>query len=176
MRFGALMLLLALAGCRASQGDARSLHDTAASTGVAPDTTSAPITGGKDIDIYSADQLSKVAAEIAHGTSTASVLARRPDRYYVEARRVASGVPEVHDDFSDVTFVQSGRATLHTGTVRGAHLESRGEHRGGTIDDGVRRGIAAGDFFVIPAGTPHQFELATGDSIRYLTVKVRKPE
>ena len=182
MRVGTFGLALILGGCSAARGDARSVRDTAtvASAGVAPpnvqqDPGTTPIAAGTDIDIYSAAQLSKAAAEIARGTSTATVLARRPDRYYVEARRVVTGTPEVHDDFSDVTFVQSGRATLHTGAVRGTHLESAGEHRGGTIDGGTRRAIATGDFFVIPPGTPHQYELAAGDSIRYLTVKVRKP-
>jgi mannose-6-phosphate isomerase-like protein (cupin superfamily) len=148
----------------------------AAAPTYSPDTTAGSLTGGTAVDFYTAAQLSRAAAEIARGTSTASVLARRPDRSYVEARRVANGVPEVHDDFSDVTFVQAGRATLQTGAaVRGAHVESPGEHRGGTIAGGSRRAIAAGDFFVIPAGTPHQYEVAAGDSVRYLTVKLRKP-
>ena len=182
MRVNRLPLVIMLASCSAAKGDARSVRDTAtvASAGVAPtnveqDTAAARLPAGMDIDIYSAAQLSKAAAELARGTSTATVLARRPDRYYVEARRVVSGTPEVHDEFSDVTFVQAGHATLHTGAVRGAHLESPGEHRGGTIDGGTRRVIATGDFFVIPPGTPHQYELAAGDSVRYLTVKVRKP-
>ena len=181
MRVTPWILLLAAGGCSPAKGDARIVRDTAtpaaaADPAAAPDTTSATLTGSGDIDLYTAAQLSQAAANIARGTSTASILARRPDRYYVEARRVANGSVEVHDDFSDVTFVQAGRATLHTGsTVRGSRVESPGEHRGGTIDGGARRAIATGDFFVIPPGTPHQYELAAGDSIRYLTVKIRKP-
>jgi mannose-6-phosphate isomerase-like protein (cupin superfamily) len=177
MRITPWILLLVVGACSPAKGDARIVPATAVATAaaaVSPD-TSALLAGGTALDVFTAAQLSSAAAQIARGTSTATVLARRPDRYYVEARRVANGVPEVHDDFSDVTFVQAGRAVLHTGaTVRGSHVESAGEHRGGTIDGGARRAIAAGDFFVIPPGAPHQYEVAAGDSIRYLTVKVRK--
>jgi len=173
------VLLVALSACSPANGDARdaapSRVDSTAVTVVASDSTSERVKGGTDVDLYTAAELSRAAAGLARGRSTSTVLARRPDQYYVEARRVANGVPEMHDDFSDVTFVQAGHATLHTGaTVRGSRLDSPGEHRGGTIDEGTRRIIGTGDFFVIPPGTPHQYEVAPGDSIRYLTVKVRK--
>ena len=58
--------------------------------------------------------------------------------------------------------------------VDGGGVTSPGEHRGGVIVGGSSRPVAAGDFFVIPAGVPHQYVLARGDSIRYLTVKVLK--
>ena len=179
MRLISCVLLAAAASCGPAKGDARVVADRSATPTAVPaarDTEALSFAGGTELDVYTAAQLSRAAAEVARGTSTATVLARRPDRYYVEARRVANGSPEVHDDFSDVTFVQAGRATLHTGAVvRGSHLESPGEHRGGTIDGGTRRIIASGDFFVVPPGMPHQYELATGDSIRYLTVKIRRP-
>ena len=50
----------------------------------------------------------------------------------------------------------------------------RVEHRGGTMDGGTPRIISTGDFVMIPAGTPHRYEIAAGDSLRYLTVKVRR--
>jgi beta-galactosidase beta subunit len=90
------------------------------------------------------------------------------------ARRAANGVPEVHDEWIDVTWVQAGRASILTGgRVTGSHMESPGEHRGGRIVGATERPLAPGDLFVIPAGTPHQFLVATGDSIRYVTIKVR---
>jgi mannose-6-phosphate isomerase-like protein (cupin superfamily) len=178
MRLTPCVPFLIAMGCNPAKGDARIVPGAAVQATadtVAPDSTTRASTGPGDIDFYPAVQLSRAADAIARGTSTATVLARRPDRYYVEARRVGNGVPEVHDDFSDVTFVQAGRAVLHTGaSVRGSHLESAGEHRGGTIDGGSRRTIVTGDFFVIPPGTPHRYEVAAGDSIRYLTVKVRR--
>lgn len=179
MRFPPWVVLVVVGGgCSAEKGDAHivpGLGARARTVAAVSDTAAPVLTGGSEIDVYSAAQLSRAAADIARGPSTATVLARRPDRYYVQARRVTNGVPEVHDNFSDVTFVQAGRAMLLTGTtVRGSHVESAGEHRGGTIEAGSRRAIAAGDFFVIPPGTPHQYEVAAGDSIRYLTVKVRR--
>lgn len=180
MRIARLVLLGCAAGCGARNGDAHAARasDSVAvpATSIAPARDSAsPRDLASTLDFYSAADLDKAAAGLARGTTTTAVFARRPDIFYVEARRTGSGVPEVHDDWSDVTTVQSGRATLHTGaTVSGSYVESPGEHRGGTIDGGTRRAIAIGDFFVIPPGTPHQYEVASGDSIRYLTVKVRR--
>jgi len=74
-----------------------------------------------------------------------------------------------------VTIVQAGRATLVSGgTVHGGSVTEPGEHRGGTIMGGTTHPIAAGDMFVVPAGTPHQFQLGQGDTIRYLTIKIAK--
>jgi mannose-6-phosphate isomerase-like protein (cupin superfamily) len=82
-------------------------------------------------------------------------------------------VPEVNDRWTDVTIVQSGRATLVSGgRVTGSRVETPGEHRGGTITGGATRPVGAGDLMVIPAGVPHQYVIAAGDSLRYVTVKV----
>lgn len=87
-----------------------------------------------------------------------------------------NGSPEIHDHWVDVTVVQSGRATLLTGgTVAGGHLTSPGEHRGGTINGGTPQHVAAGDLVTIPAGVPHQYQLAPGNSVHYLTIKIRQP-
>jgi mannose-6-phosphate isomerase-like protein (cupin superfamily) len=93
----------------------------------------------------------------------------------VASRRAASGSPEIHDDWVDVTMVQAGRATLLSGgRLTGGSVVGAGEHRGGVIVDGSSRAIAAGDVVIVPAGTPHQFQLTPGDSIRYLTIKVKR--
>lgn len=104
-------------------------------------------------------------------------MVRHADFWPIQARRSSSGVPEVHQEWIDVTWVQAGRATLLTGgRLSGSHQQSAGEARGGTIEDGTSRPIATGDVFIIPAGTPHQFVLGPGDTIRYLTVKVRNSD
>lgn len=181
MRVMYLITLLGVAACRAQSSDAHparasdSTIVSVANEAPAVDTTPPAQTPASGMDFFSATDLAGAASAISHGTSTARILLRHPDRYYVEARRVANGVPEVHDDWIDVTTVQAGRATLLTGsTVRGSHVETPGEHRGGTIDGGARRTIATGDFFVIPSGMAHQYQVARGDSLRYLTVKVRR--
>ena len=74
-----------------------------------------------------------------------------------------------------MTVVQAGRGTLLSGgRVEGSHLETAGEHRGGTITGGSSRPVGAGDLMIIPAGVPHQYMIGPGDSLRYLTVKVRE--
>lgn len=89
---------------------------------------------------------------------------------------MVSGSPEIHDRWTDITIVQAGRATLLSGgTVSGGSITEPGEHRGGTISGGTSHAIQAGDMFVVPAGTPHQFQLGQADTIRYLTIKIAKP-
>ena len=144
---------------------------TVASSGV-----QATPAGSGAIEFYSATVLSRAADEIATGSTTTRTIGAHPTYHYIEARRSSSGVPEVHDRWIDVTIVQAGRATLLTGgRVDGSHLVSAGEHRGGAISGGTSRPIASGDFFVIPAGIPHQYQIARGDSVRYLTIKVERP-
>ena len=138
----------------------------------APSTT-APAEG---IEYYEAAVLRHVADSLATTPRTGHVIGAHPTFQYLQIRRVASGVPEVHDAWMDVTMVQSGRGTLRSGgRVVGSHLQSVGEHRGGTIEGGSTRPVGAGDLMVIAAGIPHQYEIARGDSLRYLTVKIRKP-
>ena len=126
------------------------------------------------VEFYPAATLSHVADALARGTTTAHSVSRHQSFIPIVARRAASGVPEVHDEWIDVTWVQSGRAAILTGgRVTGSHVESPGEHRGGSIAGGTEHPLAPGDLFVIPAGTPHQFMVPKGDSIRYVTIKVR---
>ena len=81
----------------------------------------------------------------------------------------------MHDEYTDVTVVQAGRATLLTGgRVEGGGLTAPGEHRGGTIVGGTTQRIGAGDLITVPVGVPHQYQLAPGDTIRYLTIKVKR--
>jgi hypothetical protein len=119
--------------------------------------------------------MSRIAAALARSGSSGRTFGGHSAFHYVESRRVASGTPEIHDDWTDVTLVQGGAATLLTGgTVSGGALESAGEHRGGAIAGGTPRPLATGDLVVVPPGVPHQFQLARGDSIRYLTIKIRR--
>jgi uncharacterized RmlC-like cupin family protein len=137
----------------------------------------ATLPGKGGIEFYPAAALSRIGDELAKGATTARTVGAHQNFHYVEARRAASGVPEVHDRWTDVTIVQAGRATLLSGgRVEGGRDATPGEYRGGTIVNGDARAIAPGDLFIIPAGVPHQFQLARGDSVRYLTIKVLRPE
>lgn len=130
--------------------------------------------GDTTVEYYTAAQLAHVGDSLSRGPSTGHVLRAHPTYQYLQIRRHRSGMPEVHDRWTDVTVVQAGRGTLLSGgRVSGSHVETPGEHRGGTITGGTSRPVGAGDLMIIPAGVPHQYMLAAGDSLRYLTVKVR---
>jgi hypothetical protein len=125
------------------------------------------------VEQYTAAMLSQLNDALARSGQSTRTFGRHTGYWYVEARRVANGTPEVHDDWIDVTLVQAGHANLLTGgKVVGSRIESPGEHRGGTIVGGTARAIAPGDLLVIPAGTPHQYLVGRADSVRYLTIKV----
>ena len=156
-----IAMCCALSGCGKSSYGA---NDTV-------DTTSAR--GG--IEWYPSMQLGRLADALARAGSSGRTFGGGSSFHYVESRRDRSGSPEIHDQWVDLTIVQSGRATIISGgRVNGGTLATGGEHRGGTIVGGVTQRVAAGDFFVVPAGVPHQFQVARGDSIRYLTIKVAR--
>ena len=72
-------------------------------------------------------------------------------------RREGDGEAEVHDTQVDVIFVVSGEATLIVGgTVVEPRTSAPGEIRGKSIMGGVKKKMAPGDVFHIPAKIPHQ--------------------
>jgi glc operon protein GlcG len=93
--------------------------------------------------------------------------------YKVHAsHRSGSGKAEVHLDDTDILYVLSGSATIVTGgnLVDPVTVEP-GEIRGAGIKGGEARKLAAGDVFIVPAGTPHWFESVPGP-LDYYAVKV----
>lgn len=124
---------------------------------------------------FSAAALARAADALAGGARTGRTLHASAGFQYVVMRRLTSGGPEVHDDWADVTFVQAGHGSLLSGgRVTGAALTGPGERRGGTIVGGTVRAIGPGDLLMIPAGVAHQYVVARGDSLRYITVKVAR--
>ncbi len=187
MSSAVIAVALVLAGCRGSPSNGSSRanetrtdpgHDSRQAAGERDSLASAqvPTVGADDVEVFPAAELEHVADELAGGSGNGQDSSGRAARRYIETRRTASGVPEVHDNWTDVTVVQSGRATLLAGgRVEGTRATSPGEHRGGTIHGGAARVVSAGDSFIIPAGVPHEYKVAPGDSIRYLTIKVARP-
>lgn len=142
----------------------------------AADTQSVPAGPDAAVEYYTAAQLAHVGDSLARGSTTGHTLRAHSTFQYLQIRRTRSGVPEVHDRWTDVTVVQAGKGTLLSGgRVSGSRVESPGEHRGGVIAGGSSRPVGAGDLMIIPAGVPHQYLIAGGDSLRYLTVKVLAP-
>lgn len=171
-----IVLLVALACDRGKALPAT--HDTESVVPLAPshiDSTigSAPGT----IVLLKADSLRDVANRLLHESTTGRTLSGGGGYRLVVSRRSTSGSPEVHEQWMDVTFVQAGRATVVAGgRLEGGRHEPGGEWRSGTILGGSPYAVSTGDVLVIPAGIPHQFALARGDTIRYLTVKVPRSE
>ncbi len=89
------------------------------------------------------------------------------------SHREKSGIPELHEKQTDIIVVQSGEAVLLLGgEIVDPRTEAPGEIRGGSIKDGVRKAVSAGDVVHIPAKMPHQFFLDAGKQITYFVVKV----
>jgi mannose-6-phosphate isomerase-like protein (cupin superfamily) len=101
-------------------------------------------------------------------------------------RRDTSSRPELHEEVGEVFVIQAGRATIVSGgRMQGAGLMEPGEWNGGQIvpdtvrgvegaaDPLIRRSAGPGDVVVIPAGLPHQVEVAQGESVTYLVLKTR---
>jgi len=72
-------------------------------------------------------------------------------------RREGDGAAEEHETQVDVITVISGEGTLVVGgTMADGKTTAANEIRGKSINGGVRKPMAAGDVFHIPAKTPHQ--------------------
>jgi mannose-6-phosphate isomerase-like protein (cupin superfamily) len=99
-------------------------------------------------------------------------------------RRNSTGRPEapiVHDHVTEIYYVTDGSGTLSTGNATGAkplppdsqvvRVLAGPTSMGGTIENGLSRKIAKGDFAIIPAGVAHAFSSIDG-SIEYLMVRI----
>jgi hypothetical protein len=175
VRIVAASTALVLAACSAGDSSAKGTSSSAASV---PDTsvpdTSVPPAAQGQVELYSAAELDRIVRGLAPRT-TSGFGRSHENFHYVEGRRTSDGTPEVHDEWTDVAIAQAGRSTVLTGgSLSGSRLQSAGEHRGGTISGGVSRPFAAGDLMIIPPGVPHQYRIAAGDSLRYLTIKVHR--
>lgn len=72
-------------------------------------------------------------------------------------RREGDGAVEVHETQVDVVTVVSGEGTLVVGgTMVDGKTTAPGEIRGKSITGGIRKPMAVGDVFHIPAKMPHQ--------------------
>lgn len=114
--------------------------------------------------------------------------AKKPGDFYAQALiskgatyqvintiRDSSGQAETHADWSDHIFVQEGEARLQTGgTAIGSVETAPGEKRGTSITGGTVMVMKPGDYFFVPAGTPHQMLLTKGQKIRFIAFKTHK--
>ncbi len=110
-----------------------------------------------------------VSAAFANGRPLVEV-----ENYKVHAsRREAPGEVEIHTRDTDIIYVLTGTATFVTGgTMVGGRETAPEEIRGGSVEGGETRTLKAGDFVIVPSGTPHWFKAVPGP-LTYYVVKVR---
>ncbi len=92
---------------------------------------------------------------------------------FMVAHREGSGQAEWHELQADIFFVQSGNATLvYGGSMVDGKTTQAHEMRGPSIKGGMEKKLAPGDVVTIPAKTPHQVKLDSGQEFTYFVVKV----
>jgi quercetin dioxygenase-like cupin family protein len=55
-----------------------------------------------------------------------------------------------------------------------AKVTAPGEQRGTSIKGGTTMTMKPGDYFFVPAGTPHQMKVVAGQRIRFIAFKTHK--
>lgn len=140
---------------------------------------SAPSTA--DVNVYSPRDLAAKTADLrkqalASPNGSASItLDHWPQHYSMLAYRVKSGGAELHAKFADVFVIERGSATLVSGGTIISRVEKSGGEAGGTgIEGGTPHPLHAGDIVHIPAGLPHQMQVAPGKTVLYFVVKVEQ--
>jgi len=110
------------------------------------------------------------------GAFYSQILLSKHDGYQIiNTIRDKDGQAEVHAAWNDNLFVQEGEASFVTGgTQVDAKDTAPGEKRGTSIKGGTTMTMKAGDYFFVPAGTPHQMLVAPGKRIRFIAFKTHK--
>jgi len=97
------------------------------------------------------------AAKLDENKAGADRVASWGNHSLLLVRREGDGAAETHETQVDVITVVSGEGTLVVGgTMIGGKTTAPNEIRGKSLNGGVRKPLAAGDVFHIPAGVPHQ--------------------
>jgi mannose-6-phosphate isomerase-like protein (cupin superfamily) len=104
------------------------------------------------------------ALGIVAGQAT-SVVETGPGQIVVRRRQDGPNNASVHDDMTEIYNIVSGSGTFVTG---GAFKSAQDRTAG--ISGGVSRHVQAGDFVVLPPGTPHWFSKIDG-SITYVETR-----
>jgi len=110
------------------------------------------------------------------GAFYSQILLFKHDGYQIiNTIRDKDGQAEIHADWNDNLFVQEGEATFVTGgTAVDAKVTAPGEQRGTSIKGGTTMTMKPGDYFFVPAGTPHQMKVVAGQRIRFIAFKTHK--
>lgn len=125
----------------------------------------------KDVE----SQLTALATTAKPSSSSGATLGDYESHAIKLSVRTASGGAEVHAYYDDIFVVTEGKATLVTGgTVVNEKAGSDGEAKGTSIQNGESQSIGVGDIVHIPAGTPHQLTIVSGDVFGAIVVKIKE--
>jgi mannose-6-phosphate isomerase-like protein (cupin superfamily) len=116
---------------------------------------------------------SQIKSDLDHSTSALGVVAGQATsvvetgtgQIVVRRRKDGPNNASVHDDMTEIYNIVSGSGTFVTG---GAFASAQDRTAG--IKGGVSRHVQAGDFVVLPPGTPHWFSKIDG-SITYVETR-----
>lgn len=98
------------------------------------------------------------------------------ENYYVEfvKRQDHGNMVELHPHWVDQVTILSGQGVLsYGGTIKNPNTAPNGEVRGGEQVGAKTQSLKPGDFVLIPAGLPHTFNAAPGQSLSYVVSKAR---
>lgn len=116
---------------------------------------------------------SQISAELEQSTSELGIVAGQTsrvvetdgNRIIVRRRQAGPNNASVHDDVTEIYHVIRGEGTFVTG---GTIADP--ENRSAGIEGGVAQQVQAGDFVILPPGTPHWFSEIDG-SITYVETR-----
>jgi quercetin dioxygenase-like cupin family protein len=143
----------------------------------APGNNPPPLTPTKFVH-YKAAELKGFVDTLKRGEQIKFPSVHRGDHQFqgMNFRAKSSAGPEMHNNWADLYYVLDGEVTIRYGDrLEGGKEGADGEVRGGEIVGNVtRQKLVAGDVASAPAGIPHFWEVETGKTVTYLTVKIGK--
>ena len=120
----------------------------------------------------------QIEAELAQSVSELGVVAGQSTRVFetgagrvvVRRREAGPNNASVHPDLTEIYYIVDGAGTFVTGGE-----VSDPENRSAGITGGVAQRVEAGDFVILPPGTPHWFSHIEG-SITYMETRFAATE
>jgi mannose-6-phosphate isomerase-like protein (cupin superfamily) len=134
---------------------------------------------GPVVQIWTSGEIKRVGAELAPAAEAKGLEGKPLGAYGNHStavwRRTRSGQAELHRTKVDLLIIEDGEATLlYGGTIPDGKNTSPVEIRGAAIRGGESLPLRAGDVVRVPAGVPHQFILAKGQSVSYFAIKIAR--
>lgn len=123
-------------------------------------------------NMWTASELKGFEKKLSGKKVATETLTRYGNHFTMVAHREGDGEAEFHETDADLFVIESGSGTVVVGgEMIGAKKTAEHEMRGSGIKNGTQHHVSAGDILHIPAKTPHQFLVPSGQ-VTYFVVKV----